>query len=151
VIIEITLTAVYRSRPHTLIVLALIAGSILAALWQPSPVEGDERPMCPQLVGDYALRRAESPRGEPVTRMRVSAQHANRFTVGGQDWSGDGVMEGADGHYDWRFHDGRMGRTTVRVGRAGRLHGHVVGSGIDWHYIGERSSGPIRFAPCGPP
>lgn len=110
-------------------------------------------PAYANLIGTYELIPALKPTRGVTARMRVSSQDGREFTVGAadasgdpkRDWSGRGVIDGAEGYYDWAFGDGKKGRTTFRIDSQGRLQGQVRGAGIDWDYIGRRVEGAISL------
>lgn len=56
----------------------------------------------------------------------------------GQDWSGEGVFDGSEGYYDWKFKSGNEGRTTIYIDSDGNLFGDVKGQITPWTYIGTR-------------
>jgi hypothetical protein len=70
-----------------------------------------------------------------VGSMKIFNQEGASFDVQGSGWSGRGNLTGSDGFYDWRFTDGKTGRTEFSVDARGVLHGHVKGSGINWSYV----------------
>jgi hypothetical protein len=77
-----------------------------------------------------------------VGSMTVFSQSGPSFSIGGEGWSGTGRVQGGSGYYDWRFTDGKSGRTTFTVGQDGTVSGYVSGSGLDWHYVARRISAP---------
>jgi hypothetical protein len=86
--------------------------------------------------GAYDLYSLSSPAGTRVTSMSITS--APGIHVSGTDgggWEGDGRIDGSEGYYDWRFTDGKTGRTTIVVDSDGTLRGHVLGSGLDWWYL----------------
>lgn len=82
----------------------------------------------------YSLYRIDN-RSRLITTMTIFNQQGNSFRIQGDRWDGTGNINGTQGYYDWRFLDGRTGRTTFTVQSDGSLIGHVQGSGIDWVYI----------------
>lgn len=121
-----------------------------AATWEGRliawPSDRVPTPLCADIAGTYRLAREETPdvdEGEMLIRGSAAG-----FVASGADWRGPGRLEGANGRYDWTFDDGRSGRTSIRIGADGRLHGHVLGSGVDWRYIARRAEGPILFRSC---
>jgi len=53
----------------------------------------------------------------------------------GQNWTGQGQINGAAGFYNWRFSNGASGRTDLTVNSDGSLQGHVIGAGLNWWYV----------------
>jgi hypothetical protein len=94
----------------------------------------------PSIVGRYDLYRNEHPEKGLRTRMEIFNQKGSSFSVRGieQDWGGQGTLNGTEGYYDWKFGDGRTGRTTITVNTDGTITGHVSGSGIDWVYRAKK-------------
>jgi hypothetical protein len=82
----------------------------------------------------YNLYRLDN-RSRLITTMTIFNQIGTSFRIQGDRWDGSGNIDGMQGYYDWRFLDGRTGRTTFTVQSDGSLIGHVQGSGIDWVYI----------------
>jgi hypothetical protein len=119
-----------------------MVGAILIALVLPAPAIAQ----APYLVGNYALYREGDLGGKVVGYMRISSQQGNRFTIGISvptgnptfDWQGNGEVMGNRGSYSWKFQDGKQGRTTFTIDKAGNLHGHVLGSGLNWQYVARR-------------
>jgi len=78
------------------------------------------------------------PLGQPnmlVGNMEIESQGPYIIVRGiGQNWTGQGQMNGGTGFYDWRFANGASGRTDLTVNPDGSLQGHVVGSGLNWRY-----------------
>jgi hypothetical protein len=109
-------------------------GSVGAAAKNPPPA------FVP-LGADYALF-AENNGSKPVAVMTIFDQIGPIFQVRGSDWSGFGRIDGNRGYYDWKFLDGKSGRTTFTVRGDGSLIGHVSGSGIDWTYFAAPKSKP---------
>jgi hypothetical protein len=79
-------------------------------------------------------------------RVRVTGeiirQVGQDFTISGigQPWSGQGSVTGRHGYYDWRFSDGKSGRTEFSINQDGSLQEHVFGSGLDFMFLARRSS-----------
>ena len=100
----------------------------------------------PEMVGNYALYREGDMAGKVVGYMRISSQRGSQFSIGitvptgnpDMDWQGSGEIMGNRGFYSWKFDDGKQGRTTFTIDKAGNLHGHVQGSGINWKYVARR-------------
>jgi len=96
--------------------------------------------------GTYVLYREGDLLGKVVGYMRIGEQRGNQFLIGTayptgdakKDWNGSGVVAGSEGYYDWVFTDGKKGRTTFMIDKAGNLHGKVRGSGINWDYVAQR-------------
>lgn len=106
-------------------------------------------PRSRNLVGVYTLSHKAAPTSG-VAKMKIWAQSGSTFSVAiaertgiaGLDWEGRGVIDGNEGYYDWTFADGKKGRTTFTVDLAGKIHGQVRGSRLDWDYIGVRLETP---------
>jgi hypothetical protein len=92
------------------------------------------------LSGTYELRKLNEPNGEVITIMRITFWENDNFLIRGQGWVGTGKLKGKEGYYDWKFDDGKSGRTTFKLNNDGSLNGSVKGSGIDWDYIAKRST-----------
>lgn len=90
------------------------------------------------LSGNYDLYRLENPSGGIIGRMNLRVRKRNEIFVRGTDWTGTGKLDGKQGYYDWKFEDGKYGRTTVLVNDDGTMQGRVFGSGIDWWYLARR-------------
>lgn len=67
--------------------------------------------------------------------MKIKAVEGDQISVSGDDWEGLGTTNGKQGYYDWKFTDGRQGRTTFLIKSDGTLEAHVSGPGIDWWYL----------------
>lgn len=95
----------------------------------------------PLIEGRYNLYKDGHPEKGLITRMEIFGQKGNTFSVRGvqQDWGGQGKLNGMEGYYDWKFGNGKTGRTTFTVNTDGTIKGHVLGSGIDWVYIAKKS------------
>ncbi len=106
------------------------------------------------ITGSYVLYREGDMNGRALAKMRIANQRGNHFQVGSsrrtgdpaRDWQGRGVINGAEGYYDWEFEDGKKGRTLFIFDKSGYLHGHVRGSGINWKYVAQRKEGPVRIS-----
>jgi opacity protein-like surface antigen len=114
----------------------------------------DEIEVVPNLVGEYRLLQAgDAVPKTTVGKMSVFAQTGNRFLIGiserstnpAENWRGQGILDGSDGYYDWTFSDGKKGRTTFTLDANGNLRGHVLGSGIDWHYVAEKQEQRVEM------
>ena len=83
------------------------------------------------------------PSGRPdarVTGFLIRPGNPGFFIAGmGQPWTGQGQVNGQSGFYDWKFSDGRSGRTDFRINPDGSLQGHVVGPGIDSEFIARHA------------
>jgi len=107
---------------------------------KPSPTETPEPKKESLLIGGtYSLydRKTKKYAGQ----MTVDVRSENEFYVYGEGWSGKGRVKGNTGYYDWRFKDGKTGRTTFVIGSGGAWQGHVNGSGLNWRYVARRNSG----------
>lgn len=106
---------------------------------------GDRQLVFHELVHTAQYERLGGLHGHPekglITRMEIFGQKGNTFSVRGvqQDWGGQGKLNGMEGYYDWKFGNGKTGRTTFTVNTDGTIKGHVLGSGIDWVYIAKKS------------
>jgi hypothetical protein len=71
--------------------------------------------------------------------MTIYGQSGNSFSIRGSGWSGTGQINGNSGFYDWRFTNGKSGRTTFTVRSDGTIDGHVEGpagdKGLNWAYV----------------
>ncbi|MGQ0761797.1 MAG: hypothetical protein ACT4OT_07255 [Acidobacteriota bacterium] len=90
------------------------------------------------LTGPYNLYRLENPSSGLIGTMTLRVRRGSDIFVQGADWTGTGKIDGKQGYYDWKFEDGKHGRTTVLVNDDGTLQGRVFGSGIDWWYLARR-------------
>jgi hypothetical protein len=95
------------------------------------------------IEGRYDLYVDGHPEEGVRTHMEIFGQKGNSFSVRGieQDWGGQGTLKKTEGYYDWKFGDGRTGRTTITVNSDGTITGHVSGSGLDWVYMAKKKSG----------
>ncbi|WP_165235820.1 hypothetical protein [Aquisphaera insulae] len=109
---------------------------------------GDDEKTGPafDLAGEYSLRPAASPAGPAVTKIRITAFGERKFVVRGigQDWVGQGLIINFKGYYDWKFDDGKAGRTELVLKPDGTIEGRVVGAGIDWEYLGSPTKLPPK-------
>jgi hypothetical protein len=86
--------------------------------------------------------------GSPTTRFLIRPSNPGFFISGmGQPWTGQGQFNGRSGFYDWKFPDGRAGRTDFTVYPDGSLQGHLVGAGIDSQFIARHEGGVAAAAP----
>jgi hypothetical protein len=87
--------------------------------------------------GTYRLFMADKPNAGVIASIQVRQSADGSIRVDGTDqpWSGTGEVRGAEGYYNWRFSDGKTGRTQFHVNPDGTLRGHVQGSGIDWWFL----------------
>jgi hypothetical protein len=88
----------------------------------------------PKIGGRYELFHISNP-DEKTGEMIITDWSAKSFLIRGSGWIGTGKITGKKGYYDWKFDDGKSGRTTFVINSDGTLSGHVNGSGIDWKYI----------------
>ena len=95
------------------------------------------------ISGAYVLYRLEVPEKNAVGKMVITGWGGDRFLIQGAGWVGEGKVEGEKGYYDWKFEDGRTGRTTFVINPDGTLKGYVLGSGLDWRYL-ARPAGSIE-------
>lgn len=121
-----------------LLIAVLICGVVTFAKGQ---TKGQENPgrAADSISGTYSLYRLEAPDKGPVGKMVITAFRGEKFLIRGAEWVGEGKVEGEQGYYDWKFDDGRTGRTTFIINSDGTLKGHVLGSGLDWWYLARRS------------
>jgi tetratricopeptide (TPR) repeat protein len=91
------------------------------------------------IEGTYYIYRLENPASGVLGVMTITLRD-NGFMVQGdnEDWQAEGRINGIHGYYDWKFKDGRNGRTIFTVNSDGTLKGHVLGSGEDWWYVARR-------------
>ena len=126
---------------RTLLIKGMLAG-LIAVLVFPAWTGAET----PDLTGVYALYNEGNASGKIEGYMRITGQNGARFTVGiasrtgdpGKDWTGSGEVSGNGGYYDWRFDDGKTGRTTFVIDQDGTLHGQVQGSGLNWRYVARK-------------
>ncbi len=148
-----------RTRKKLMIRLILIAMILSLLAFAGASAKPDRRPHEPlkqrehlDLLGTYSLRRYGDKTATVIGAMKISAQVGNQFSIGiakpfgspSLDWTGNGIINGDQGHYDWAFGDGKIGRTTFTVDQAGRIHGKVRGGGIDWDYLAIRVADPAN-------
>jgi hypothetical protein len=91
-----------------------------------------------KIEGRYFLYPKDNPL-EKTGEMIITAWKADVFLVRGTGWVGQGELKENKGFYEWKFDDGKTGRTVFEVNPEGELAGHVVGSGINWKYIARRT------------
>ena len=101
-----------------------------------APVAASEDPRA-AIEGRWVLRRQGDPPEILVTSQEMKLNRT-RLTVSGDSWDGEGIFDGKQGHYIWKFKDGRSGRTDISLDETGLLYGVVKGSGIDWTYWASR-------------
>ncbi|HOB51572.1 MAG TPA: hypothetical protein PK176_12625 [Acidobacteriota bacterium] len=119
----------------------LLAG-LVCVLVCPALTQGETT----DLTGVYALYHADGGSGRVEGYMRITQTGDHAFTVGiairtgdpAMDWQGNGEVTGTQGYYDWRFDDGKSGRTTFTIDPDGTLHGQVQGSGLNWRYVARK-------------
>jgi hypothetical protein len=90
-----------------------------------------------EISGSWTLRAEGKPGSNAVGSMNLDLQ-GTKLLAWGNSWRGEGQFAGRAGFYEWRFNDGRAGRTDVSVDDNGVIHGKVRGSGLDWNYEGTR-------------
>ena len=88
------------------------------------------------ISGKWLLHRSNEIGGKAVNDMTILGNPNGDITVIGRDWDGTGRMENGKGYYDWRFQDGRTGRTQLYLDRSGILFGWVEGANINWTFWG---------------
>lgn len=89
--------------------------------------------------GVYVLYEFGDQSEKPQGNMTITPWKGETFLIHGIDWAGYGKLQGQKGYYDWKFDDGRAGRTDFEVNKDGTLKGRVHGSGIDWVYLARRA------------
>lgn len=90
------------------------------------------------LEGDYNLYDDGHTEEGVIGGMTIYNRRGDDFSVRGEGWQAEGRIEGMQGHYDWRFDDGRAGRTTFSLQPDGDLRGHVLGADLDWYYLAKK-------------
>lgn len=126
---------------RTVFVKWMVAATLIALVLPASAIA-----QAPNFVGNYTLYREGDLGGKVVGYMRISSQQGNRFSIGisvptgnpALDWQGNGELVRNSGFYKWKFQDGKRVRTTFSIDRAGNVHGHVQGSGLNWKYVARR-------------
>lgn len=98
----------------------------------------ENKPDLSYLTGTYYLYPLENPSADSVGTMTITVRKGNDIFAQGTDWKGTGRIDGKQGYYDWKFEDGKYGRTTILVNDDGTLQGRVFGSGLDWWYLARR-------------
>jgi uncharacterized caspase-like protein len=93
--------------------------------------------MMERISGKWVLRKEGQHGGGVIGAFTIRAS-GEKIAAHGDGWSGQGAFNGRKGFYDWRFTDGKTGRTTIWIDDAEQLHGRVRGGGIDWDYVGSR-------------
>jgi hypothetical protein len=102
-------------------------------------------PVAQNVEGTYDLYDVGKPSVGVVNRMTIYNQSGSSFSILGDGWMGTGWVSGGNGYYDWRFSDGRRGRTTISVRSDGTIDGRVQGPGdkeLNWSYIAKPMSRP---------
>jgi hypothetical protein len=90
-----------------------------------------------KLEGRYNLYRQDDP-SEKAAEMTITSWKGEVFLIRGMGWIGQGEIKDNKGFYEWKFDDGRSGRTVIELNPDGTLTGHVAGSGINWKYIARK-------------
>jgi hypothetical protein len=89
-----------------------------------------------QLNGTYKLYEIKSSGNisDNYVSMHFTPFENNTFIVRGDSWVGKGTIDGSNGSYDWKFDDGKIGKTTIKINDDGTLDGHVNGDNgkINW-------------------
>lgn len=93
----------------------------------------------PIIAGTYILFNAKDPNGASVGEMTITNWDKATFLIRGAGWIGLGKLTVNKGYYNWKFDDGKSGKTTFIVKPDGSLEGHVLGSGLDWNYLAKLS------------
>ena len=91
--------------------------------------------------GKYSLFRQDDP-AEKTGEMIITSWKEDVFLIRGTGWIGQGEFREGKGFYEWKFDDGRTGRTVVELNSDGTLSGHVIGSGINWKYVARKVKSP---------
>ena len=96
------------------------------------------------LSGPYDVFQSNRP-DLRVTGFSIRSYGQNFSISGvGQNWVGRGRTDGQIGFYDWRFPDGRTGRTDFRINPDGSLQGHAVGTGVDFSFLARRAQSSVQ-------
>lgn len=90
-----------------------------------------------KLEGHYNLYRQDES-NEKVAEMIITSWKGDTFLIRGTGWVGQGEIKDNKGFYEWKFDDGRSGRTEFELNADGTLTGQVAGSGINWKYIARK-------------
>jgi len=91
------------------------------------------------ISGIWKCRPTDNPNSSKYNTMKIT-QSGKKITVKGigQEWSGEGKFDGNEGYYDWKFSNGKTGRTKIYIDADGNLFGEVRGQITPWNYIGTR-------------
>jgi uncharacterized protein (UPF0333 family) len=93
------------------------------------------------LEGQWNLHYPGVPSGVPGNLGWLEFEvDGTDLKVHGHDWKGNVTFDGKQGYYNWKFVDGKSGRTNIYLNSSGILFGRVRGSGIDWTYWGIRKT-----------
>lgn len=122
-----------------ILLVALLIGVVVNLAKGQTRVQGNARGAADSISGIYSLYRLEDSGRSTVGKMVITVQKGGSFLIWGPGWGGEGKVEGTQGYYDWKFDDGRTGRTTFVINSDGTLKGHVLGSGLDWWYMAHRA------------
>ena len=125
------------NRPVTKMMRRAVILSLLTLL-SPSVRSAAAQKTSP-ISGVYELVEV-SRRDKIVATMELMTNGTGDLLVQGigSEWTGKGKASANTGYYDWKFSDGKMGRTTFVINADGTLTGHVFGSGLDWRFLARR-------------
>ncbi len=128
-----------------LVVAALLTFTVVAIAEGQTASQNEPAVSVESIAGIYSLSHWQSSNNIPVAQMAIIAWSKDTFFVRGvgekpdQVWVGMGGVDGREGYYEWKFADGKSGRTTFVINADGTLKGHVLGSGLDWWYLARRA------------
>lgn len=93
--------------------------------------------------GTYELTALNKEDSGRAATVEIKLYDRDKLHVNGvlpQIWAADGKFNPqiGRGYYDWKFNDGKTGRTTFEVQDDGTLTGTVSGSGINWSFRAQR-------------
>jgi hypothetical protein len=123
-------------RPIVIILLLVLVLAILVTL-KIGCHKGPNR-SAEDIAGQYVLINLKDIKlANPNTQlMTITAIKGKKFIVRGIGWVAQGEVHDQYAYYDWKFDDGRTGRTTMFINYDDHtFSGHVVGSGLDWWYL----------------
>jgi hypothetical protein len=105
---------------------------------EPTPTPSQVTEESKAIEGTYYLYEIGNLKAGVMGTMTISNKDTG-IIVRGKDWQGEGSVNGTQGFYNWRFEDGKTGRTEITINSDGTIKGHVVGSGINWWYLARRA------------
>jgi hypothetical protein len=120
-----------------IVLFALLSSSSLLS----NPKSAESYRSADSIAGKYNLYDLKKSDKIIVGVMVITSWNGNTFLIRGegQGWIGYGKVDGNKGYYDWKFDDGRTGRTNIEINSEGTLNGFVSGAGINWVYFARRS------------